>query len=164
MRIFGFPTLPIAAVAEARRTPKTYEISLIVDVTGSMRGAAMNSLRQASRAFVNALLPEATESDRILINLVPYNSSVNIGRARGEWLGPLPTAPTGPAGSARFANKLYVGDFIRYFFALPDGTELVVKVLNDLAAPDYADGQEVTLAAATRECSAFAPHRPPEAD
>jgi Flp pilus assembly protein TadG len=105
MNIFGFPTLPIAAVAEARRTPKTYEISLIVDVTGSMRGAAINSLRQASRAFVNTLLPEATESDRILINLVPYNSSVNIGRARGEWLGPLPTAPTGPAGSARFANK-----------------------------------------------------------
>ena len=64
--------------------------------------------------------------------------------------------------TARFTNKLYVGDFIRYFFALPDGTELVVKVLNDLAAPHYDEGQEVTLVASTRDCSAFAPHRPVE--
>ena len=66
--------------------------------------------------------------------------------------------------TARFTNKLYVGDFIRYFFALPDGTELVVKVLNDLAAPHYDEGQEVTLVASTRDCSAFAPHRPVQAD
>ena len=64
--------------------------------------------------------------------------------------------------TARFTNRLYVGDFIRYFFALPDGTELVVKVLNDLAAPNFDEGQEVTLVASTRDCSAFAPHRPVE--
>ena len=61
--------------------------------------------------------------------------------------------------TARFATKLYVGDFIRYFFSLPDGTEIVVKVLNDLAAPLYEDGAEVTLVASTRDCSAFALHK-----
>jgi putative spermidine/putrescine transport system ATP-binding protein len=66
--------------------------------------------------------------------------------------------------TARFTNRLYVGDFIRYFFALPDGTELVVKVLNDLAAPEYTSGQEVALGAATRDCSAFAPHRAASAE
>jgi putative spermidine/putrescine transport system ATP-binding protein len=60
--------------------------------------------------------------------------------------------------TARFTTKLYVGDFIRYFFTLPDGTEIVVKVLNDLAAPDFAQGQEVTLFASTKDCSAFAMH------
>ena len=66
--------------------------------------------------------------------------------------------------TARFTNRLYVGDFIRYFFRLPDGTELVVKVLNDLAAPEYADDQEVTLIAATKDCSAFAPHKAVQED
>jgi len=66
--------------------------------------------------------------------------------------------------TARFTTKLYVGDFIRYFFELPDGTEIVVKVLNDLAAPDYAEGAEVTLLASTKDCSAFAPHRAVQED
>ncbi len=61
--------------------------------------------------------------------------------------------------TAKFTTRLYVGDFIRYFFVLPDGTEIVVKALNDLAAPEFADGQEVTLVASTRDCSAFAPHK-----
>lgn len=105
MEMFGFKSLRVGASAEARRTPKNYEVSLIVDVTGSMRGAKINALRDASRAFVRALLPEVTESDRILVNIVPYTASVNIGRNRGDWLGPLPTIPTGPSGSARLANR-----------------------------------------------------------
>jgi putative spermidine/putrescine transport system ATP-binding protein len=60
--------------------------------------------------------------------------------------------------AVRFLNRLYVGDFIRYFFALPDGTEIVVKVLNDMAAPDFAEGAPATLIATTRDCSAFAVH------
>lgn len=109
MQIFGFKNMRVGASSEARRSPRTYEVSLIVDVTGSMRGARINALRNASRVFVRALLPEATDSDRILINIVPYTASVNIGRARGEWLGPLPTAPISLPGSARFGNQ-YVWD------------------------------------------------------
>ncbi|HSP24229.1 MAG TPA: hypothetical protein VLQ65_03560, partial [Saliniramus sp.] len=109
MGMFGFPTLDVGAFAEARRSPKTYEVSLIVDVTGSMRGTKMNALRVASRGFVAALLPEATESDRILVNIVPYTASVNIGRRRGDWLGPLATpshvAHNHPTGTGRFANE-----------------------------------------------------------
>jgi Flp pilus assembly protein TadG len=105
MRMFGFQSLPVDAMAEARRSPKTYEVSLIVDVTGSMRGSKINALRDASRLFVRALLPEETTSDRILTNIVPYTASVNIGRHRAEWLGPLNSSGANPLGSARFANR-----------------------------------------------------------
>jgi Flp pilus assembly protein TadG len=105
MQMFGFKSLRVGASAEARRSPRTYEVSLIVDVTGSMRGARINALRDASRVFVRSLLPEVTDSDRILINIVPYTASVNIGRARGDWLGPLPASSTASPGSARFSNR-----------------------------------------------------------
>lgn len=109
VKMLGIDEMPVRAVAEARRSPKTYEISLIVDVTGSMEGAKINALQDASRAFVRSLLPEATTSDRILVNIVPYTGSVNIGRGRSAWLGPLDAPPYGshghPPGSALFVNK-----------------------------------------------------------
>ena len=61
--------------------------------------------------------------------------------------------------TVRFDTQLYVGDFIRYFFSLPDGTEIVVKVLNDLAAPSFAPGEQARLICTTADCSAFAPHK-----
>ena len=60
--------------------------------------------------------------------------------------------------TARFTSRLYVGDFIRYFLEFPDGTPVVVKVLNDSAAPGFSAGETVALMAAMRDCSAFAPH------
>ena len=58
--------------------------------------------------------------------------------------------------TAIFSVRLYVGDFIRYFFDLPDGTEIVVKVLNDHAAPKFTEGQQATLISRTHDCFAFA--------
>ena len=57
--------------------------------------------------------------------------------------------------TARFLDRLYVGDFIQYFFALPDGTEIVVKVLNDQAAPMFKDGEKATLFCQDDDCFAF---------
>jgi Flp pilus assembly protein TadG len=135
MRMFGFKTMNVGAVAEARRSPKTYEISLIVDVTGSMRGARINALRTASTNFVRALLPETTTSDRILVNIVPYTASVNIGRRRGDWLGPLSVPPHGtlghPAGTGRFANK--------YVWRAPSAGEN-----HDRVGADHCHGTGVT--------------------
>lgn len=54
-----------------------------------------------------------------------------------------------------FTTRLYVGDFIRYFFVMPDGTELVVKILNDHAAPKFKEGEEVGLVSFGKRCFAF---------
>ena len=57
--------------------------------------------------------------------------------------------------TATFTARIYVGDFIRYYFRLADGSEIVVKVLNDLSAPDFADGQTGRLQWLTSDCIAF---------
>lgn len=57
--------------------------------------------------------------------------------------------------TAIFVNRLYVGDFIRYFFRLEDGTEIAVKTLNDIAAPKFNAGETVKLVSTVKDCSAF---------
>jgi len=58
--------------------------------------------------------------------------------------------------TATFSVRLYVGDFIRYFFTLSDGTEIIVKVLNDHAAPKFAVDETATLICRQSDCFAFA--------
>jgi len=58
---------------------------------------------------------------------------------------------------ARFITRHYVGDFIRNYFALEDGSTLTVKTLNDTHAPQYEEGQMATLGWMTTDCFAFTP-------
>lgn len=57
--------------------------------------------------------------------------------------------------TVRFNTRIYVGDFIRYYFKLPDGSDIIVKVLNDLSAPELADGVEAQLLSLAKDCIAF---------
>ncbi len=46
---------------------------------------------------------------------------------------------------ATFVTRLYVGDFIRYFFKLQDGRDVMVKLLNDQQAPTFKAGDVASL-------------------
>jgi len=59
--------------------------------------------------------------------------------------------------TAKFVIQHYVGDFIRYYFELPDGSGITIKVLNDVAAPKFAEGENVQLSWQASDCRAFAP-------
>ena len=56
---------------------------------------------------------------------------------------------------ARFMVRHYVGDFIRYYFELDDGTGVTVKTLNDLAAPRFQEGEQARLMWQQDDCFAF---------
>ncbi|NUH67070.1 ABC transporter ATP-binding protein [Sulfitobacter sp. S0837] len=58
--------------------------------------------------------------------------------------------------TATFVTRIYVGDFIRYYFRLPDSTDIIVKVLNDLSAPEFEEGAMAQLLSLTKDCIAFA--------
>ncbi|WP_112321373.1 ABC transporter ATP-binding protein [Oceanibium sediminis] len=59
--------------------------------------------------------------------------------------------------AATFVARIYVGDFIRYYFRLADGSEIVVKVLNDLSAPEFGEGESGRLQWLISDSIAF-PH------
>lgn len=56
-----------------------------------------------------------------------------------------------------FVARIYVGDFIRYYFRLADGSEIIVKVLNDLSAPEFSEGDAGRLQWLISDSIAF-PH------
>jgi putative spermidine/putrescine transport system ATP-binding protein len=61
----------------------------------------------------------------------------------------------GNAIAAKFDVQLYVGDFIRYYFELADGTEVTIKVLNDLSAPRFGSGESAWLTWQASDSYAF---------
>lgn len=57
--------------------------------------------------------------------------------------------------AAKFMVRHYVGDFIRYYFELADGSEVTIKVLNDVAAPTFNEGEDARLIWQANDCFAF---------
>lgn len=77
MDLLGVPQLtqPVSSIAREDRTP--VELSLVLDVSGSMGGAKIEALRTAASDFVGELL--RGREDLTTISLVPYNDRVNAG-------------------------------------------------------------------------------------
>ncbi len=100
-QMLGVRTFSVAAQADAAVSSKTVEIALVVDVTGSMLGDRIRALRSSATDFVNTLLADNVDTQNIRLSIVPYTASVNIGRARGDWLKSL----NDTVGGSRFSNR-----------------------------------------------------------
>lgn len=57
--------------------------------------------------------------------------------------------------TAKLLLRQYVGDYIRYYFELPDEKEIVIKVLNDHTAPNINRGETARLISQKKDCFAF---------
>lgn len=70
-------TTPARATAEERIT--NVEISLVLDISGSMdSNGRMGRLRTAAKEFIDSVIQSDTE-DLISVSIVPYSENVNIG-------------------------------------------------------------------------------------
>ena len=80
MRLMGVDTLPVPARGTAEERVSKVEVSLVLDISGSMRrNSRMANLQDAATTFIDKLLREDTRN-LISINLVPYSEHVNVGR------------------------------------------------------------------------------------
>ena len=79
MRLMGNPSLPVYAASTATEQVPNVEISLVLDISGSMRySSRMDNLRPAANNFIDSLL-EGDLVDFTSINLVPYAGQTNPG-------------------------------------------------------------------------------------
>ena len=79
MGALGQSTLPVPANARAEEKVNKVEISMVLDVSGSMNdNNKMSNMQDAAGTFIDTVLSPAN-ADLISINLVPYSQHVNAG-------------------------------------------------------------------------------------
>lgn len=105
MRMMGFNELPGQAYGAALEGSQVLEIVLVLDISGSMGwdaaggGTKMEALQTAAKGFVTTILNNS-ESDRVMISIVPYNQQVYMTTdlmGRLNLANSTETVPTPPA-------------------------------------------------------------------
>jgi len=81
MRIFGYDYIDVYVEATVRKELRGIETVLVMDNTGSMSSNNnIATLRTAAKDFVQIMFDRAPDPNSIKIALVPYSTSVNVGR------------------------------------------------------------------------------------
>ncbi len=78
--VIGFHTVPVAVTSSATHGIANVEISLVLDVSGSMSGDKIAALRTDAANFVTEML-DASPADSTSISVVPYSSNVTLNKA-----------------------------------------------------------------------------------
>jgi hypothetical protein len=77
MKMVGIETLSTPGVSTAEESVGKIEISLILDVSGSMNGSRINNLRPAAKSFVDQIFDSA-EEEKVSISIIPYSTQVSL--------------------------------------------------------------------------------------
>jgi len=120
MRLFGFETLPVAVSCDASLNFVNTDIVLVLDVTASMAQTVdgtpkINALQDAVMALYDELAPIQTQLAaqglRLRYGIVPYSSTVNVGRLiYGQNPSYMRSETTATSRKARFTKPVYVQD------------------------------------------------------
>lgn len=92
MAITGKKTLPLSATtAVVYNIQQPVELALVVDTSGSMSGAKLLALKNASYALIDILLPDETDpskNDAAKVSVIPFNDYVKIDTAykNASWM------------------------------------------------------------------------------
>lgn len=75
--IVGIGTLDVAVESRASEEIPNLEISLVLDVSGSMQGSKISSLKTAANTFVDTVI-DPTSSSLTSVSIVPYSTNVSV--------------------------------------------------------------------------------------
>ncbi|WP_420326276.1 pilus assembly protein TadG-related protein [Mameliella sp.] len=85
MSLIGVDSLDSSGLAAAEHYSSNLEISMVLDVSGSMgRNSKIDNLRDAAQEFVNILMPPGTDTG-VSISVIPYNATVNMGATVSQY-------------------------------------------------------------------------------
>lgn len=77
MKWSGVDTLPYAATSVAEEAIGNVEISLVLDVSGSMGGNRIFNLKQAANNFIDEMTAKSEEG-KLSISIIPYSEQVSV--------------------------------------------------------------------------------------
>ncbi|MBB5660989.1 TadE/TadG family type IV pilus assembly protein [Brevundimonas halotolerans] len=83
--------LPVGAHSEVNRSSKNLEVSLVLDITGSMSGTRIADLKAAAKDLVTMIVQDQQTPYYSKVAIVPYSMGVNLG----SWVNSARGAPVG---------------------------------------------------------------------
>jgi Flp pilus assembly protein TadG len=93
MRVLGMDNMEVAGNTEVKLSSMDVEVSLVLDITGSMSGQPLADLKDAAKNLVDIIVKDEQTPFYSKIALVPYSMGVNVGSyadaVRGPIAGPL---------------------------------------------------------------------------
>ncbi len=76
----GYTAAPVRALSEVvLGNDADIQIALVLDVTGSMLGSKLTSLKSAASSMVNTLYDKLTKANQVKMSVVPFAEYVNVG-------------------------------------------------------------------------------------
>jgi Flp pilus assembly protein TadG len=93
MQIFGENTMNLSAYTEVTRSQKGMELSVVLDVTGSMcmPCTKIDALKTAAHDLIDILFGEGNNTaENLWIGIVPFSMGVNVGTSHQAWFDPSP--------------------------------------------------------------------------
>lgn len=78
LQLIGIEELQVSASAEAAEARQNIEISVVLDISSSMRGQKLSELKVAAADFVETMLGRASDKE-VSISIVPFGGTVNMG-------------------------------------------------------------------------------------
>jgi Flp pilus assembly protein TadG len=88
MHLAGFPTMDVGAVSQANVGATALELAMVLDNTGSMAGAKIDSLKASANQLITILEGEKGDYSTLKIGVVPFAEYVNVGTGNlgAAWL------------------------------------------------------------------------------
>lgn len=86
LHMSGMDTLTAPALSSAEEKISNVEISVVLDVSGSMGGSRIENMRAAAAEFIDTVIQDTGEGSGLTtVSLVPYNATVNLGDTVSEY-------------------------------------------------------------------------------
>lgn len=101
-KLMGFDAIKVHAGAEVQIAQNPTDISLVLDVTGSMSGSKIESLKTAATNLINSVYNAPGAENLVRVSVVPFARYVNVGlqHRNDSWM-------SVPPDSTRTENQCY---------------------------------------------------------
>jgi Flp pilus assembly protein TadG len=88
MALAGIKTMEVSGLSEVNLGVQGMEVALVLDNTGSMQGAKLDSLKTAAKNLISILQAGKADYADLKFGLVPFSEYVNVGLTNGSasWL------------------------------------------------------------------------------
>jgi len=103
--VIGLDTLNVNVASTAAQSIQNIEVSLVLDVSSSMRNNRIANLKTATKGFLDKILGEGDENITT-INLIPYGGTVNIGPLFATYATSLDDAVVDPTESQYTSSNI----------------------------------------------------------